>query len=91
MTVLDMAANALYQRHCEAQQMYALTWERLPAHRKEVWRAVANAALDLDVTNLRCVEPWQDRRDETHRTEIRELAKLPLKERLRRRNGKAAA
>lgn len=87
LSTLDLAANALYQRHCQAQNMYAKTWEALPAPRKEVWRAVANVALDLDVTTLRYMRPWQD---EDRGTEIRELARLPLRERLRLRNGVAA-
>ena len=50
--------------------------------------SVANTALDLDATTLRYVAPWQD---EQRSTEIRELATLPLKERLRRRQQERVA
>lgn len=61
MTVKEMVANTLYQRYCEAQGMYALTWDDLPGHRKHVWMAVAETALGVRIETIREVRPWQTR------------------------------
>lgn len=67
MTVKEMVANALYQRYCEEQLMFAYTWAELPADRKHVWMGVAGAALGFSMETLREVKPWQARERDTER------------------------
>lgn len=78
-TVVDRLANALYQAHMKAQGAYSLTWDDLPDNRKAVWRQTADAYLDIDLRRLPVIEPWQI---VEHRTERRQLSRLPLRERL---------
>jgi hypothetical protein len=68
MTADEMNANAAYQAYCEAQLMFALSWDELPGHRRVVWLAVAAALRD---DTGREVQPWQRREARARCVEVR--------------------